>query len=142
MSIAGKLEKLETDITSAYSAINTKGGTIPQNKNTENLSDAITSIPSGGGSTGDATAAASDILSPKTAYIATGKVTGTMTNNGVLSYTPSMSEQSIPSGYTSGGTINSIEDSEKYEDWNELADNIAGTRGTGYITTDLRAYYN
>lgn len=47
MSIASKLEKLATDITSAYSAVNTKGGTIPSNKNTENLANAITSIPQG-----------------------------------------------------------------------------------------------
>ena len=51
MSIATSLQKLETDITNAYSAINTKGGTIPSNKNTNNLSTAISSIPSGGGST-------------------------------------------------------------------------------------------
>ena len=49
MSIASKLEKLATDITSAYGAINTKGGTIPSSKNTENLANAITSIPQGGG---------------------------------------------------------------------------------------------
>lgn len=52
MSIASNLTKLETDITNAYNAINTKGGTIPSNKNTENLSTAINSI-SGGGSSGD-----------------------------------------------------------------------------------------
>ena len=50
MSISSKLEKLAADITSAYSAVNTKGGTIPSNKNTENLANAITSIPQGGGS--------------------------------------------------------------------------------------------
>lgn len=49
MSIATNLEKLETDITNAYSAINTKGGTIPSDKNTNNLATAISSIPSGGG---------------------------------------------------------------------------------------------
>lgn len=48
MSIATKLTKLETDITSAYSAVQTKGGTIPQNKNTENLATAISSISGGG----------------------------------------------------------------------------------------------
>lgn len=47
MSIASKLTKLETDITNAYSSINTKGGTIPSNKNTENLQNAISSIPTG-----------------------------------------------------------------------------------------------
>lgn len=51
MSIASKLTKLETDITDAYSAIQTKGGTIPSNKNTNNLSTSINSIPSGGSTT-------------------------------------------------------------------------------------------
>ena len=51
MSIASKLTKLETDISNAYDVINTKGGTIPSNKNTENLSTAINSISSGGGIT-------------------------------------------------------------------------------------------
>lgn len=51
MSIATSLTKLETDITNAYNTINTKGGTIPSNKNTNNLSTSINSIPSGGSAT-------------------------------------------------------------------------------------------
>ena len=49
MSIASELTKLETDITNAYSAIQTKGGTIPTDKNTNNLPTAISSISGGGG---------------------------------------------------------------------------------------------
>lgn len=44
MSIADKLTKLNTDITNAYNSISTKGGTIPTNKNTENIASAIDSI--------------------------------------------------------------------------------------------------
>lgn len=44
MSVADKLNKLTTDITSAYDAVSTKAGTVPANKNTENLADAILSI--------------------------------------------------------------------------------------------------
>lgn len=51
MSIATSLQKLETDITNAYNTINTKGGTIPSDKNTNNLATAINSIPSGGSAT-------------------------------------------------------------------------------------------
>lgn len=50
MSIATSLTKLETDITSAYNAVQTKGGTIPSDKNTNNLATAINSI-SGGSAT-------------------------------------------------------------------------------------------
>lgn len=47
MAIADKLTQLQTDITSAYTTIASKGGTIPSDKNTNNLSTAINSIPSG-----------------------------------------------------------------------------------------------
>ena len=39
-------------------------------------------------------------------------VTGTMPNNGELNYTPSTSQQTIPAGYTSGGTIAAVSMSE------------------------------
>lgn len=48
MSIASELNALNDHILGAYDAIDTKGGTIPQNKNMANLPDAIDSIPSGG----------------------------------------------------------------------------------------------
>ncbi len=44
MSVADRLNKLSTDITNAYTSIESKGGTIPSNKNTNNLSTAIDSI--------------------------------------------------------------------------------------------------
>ena len=46
MAISDKLTKLSTDITNAYNSIQEKGGTIPTNKNTENLSSSISSIKS------------------------------------------------------------------------------------------------
>lgn len=51
------------------------------------------------------TATAGDILSGKKAYGNATKITGTMPNNGALSYTPTDATQTIPVGYTSGGTI-------------------------------------
>lgn len=49
MSIANKLTKLQTDISNAYAKIGDRGGTVPASKNTDNLVNAIDSIPSGGG---------------------------------------------------------------------------------------------
>lgn len=48
MSIASELNNLSTNILNAYDAVETKGGTIPTNKNMVNLPTAIESISAGG----------------------------------------------------------------------------------------------
>lgn len=58
MAIADTIDSMKTNITNAYNAIQTKGGTIPTNKNLVNLSTAINSIPAGGGIEDVATVAA------------------------------------------------------------------------------------
>ena len=58
MAIADTINSMKTNITNAYNAIQTKGGTVPTNKNLENLSTAINSIPAGGGIEDVATVAA------------------------------------------------------------------------------------
>lgn len=40
-------------------------------------------------------------------------IVGTMPNNGELNYTPSTSQQTIPAGYTSGGTVEAVTMSEE-----------------------------
>ena len=54
--------------------------------------------------TTDVNANAQDVLNGKTFY-SNGRQIGTMPNNGELNYEVSTSEQTIPAGYTSGGTI-------------------------------------
>lgn len=51
MSIATELSTLNDNILDAYTAVDGKGGTVPENKNTDSLATAITSIPTGGGVT-------------------------------------------------------------------------------------------
>lgn len=70
-------------------------------------------IPKSGGGTAKffdtagATAAAADILTGKTAFGASGSVSGSMANNGSTSGTISTKAGTvtIPAGYTSGGTV-------------------------------------
>lgn len=59
-----------------------------------------------------------DLLSGKVLYTSgADSLTGTMPNNGELNYTPSTEDQTIPKGYTSGGTISKVSITE--EDYNE-----------------------
>lgn len=70
-------------------------------------------IPKSGGGTakfyytGDADASGADILTGKTAFGASGSVSGSMANNGSTSGTISTKAGTvtIPAGYTSGGTV-------------------------------------
>ncbi len=47
MSIATELQNYNTYLTNAYDKVEDKGGTIPQNKNLQNLTNAIDSIQGG-----------------------------------------------------------------------------------------------
>lgn len=49
MAISDTIQSMQTNLGNAYDTIEERGGTLPQNKNLENLSDAIDSIPAGGG---------------------------------------------------------------------------------------------
>lgn len=70
-------------------------------------------IPKSGGDnakfyyTGDSTAAATDVLTGKTAFGASGQISGSMVNNGATGGTISTKTGtvSIPAGYTSGGSV-------------------------------------
>ena len=70
-------------------------------------------IPKSGGGTAKfydtagATAAATDILTGKTAFGASGSVSGSMANNGSTSGTISTKSGTVtvPAGYTTGGTV-------------------------------------
>lgn len=70
-------------------------------------------IPKSGGGTakfyytGDADAAAANLLSGKKAFGASGEISGSMANNGATGGTISAKAgtYTIPAGYTSGGTV-------------------------------------
>ena len=49
MSIASEITRIENNISSAYTALDGKGATLPQIQNSANLANTIESIPTGGG---------------------------------------------------------------------------------------------
>lgn len=75
----------------------------------------VAAIPANYIDTTDATAAAGEILSGKTAYVNTTLVEGTMANNGAISASIdglSTTTYTVPAGYTTGGTVSLTDDIE------------------------------
>lgn len=72
----------------------------------------------------------SEVLNGKPFYGIDSVLYGTMPNNGELNYTPSTEEQTIPEGYTSGGTIAAYPvTEEEYNTCLGLTNQIIGNGG-------------
>lgn len=91
-------------------------GVTAHDKNGDQITGTYEAGTSGGGTdTSDATAVASNILEEKTAYIASGKVTGTMMNRGATAGTISRKTGAyiIPEGYHNGDGSVTIAEAER-----------------------------
>lgn len=96
-AIDGLKSSVSNGKTLIASAITDKGVTTAQDATFAQMAQNIGQI-STGTDTSDATAAAADILSPKTAYTASGKVTGRIPSLAAQTITPGTSAKSIASG--------------------------------------------
>lgn len=105
-SVAEALENLFTCVSDGKaliaSAITDKGVPTQPDAAFSELAEHVGQL-SGGADTADATAASFDILAPKTAYTAHGKVEGVIPSLGARTYTPGVQAQTIANGqYLSG----------------------------------------
>ena len=76
---------------------------------------------------------ASEILNNKKGYCQAGMVVGTMPNNGELNYNVSTLEQTIPAGYTSGGTIEaSPQTQDDFDECLTISQEILAYKYIGY----------
>ncbi len=85
------------------SAITDKGVDTAQDATFQQMAENIGQI-SGGSDTSDATATSFDILAPKTAYTANGKVAGVIPTLAAQTITPGTADKTISNGQYLGGT--------------------------------------
>lgn len=89
-----------------------------------------TVFPQTGQNTSDATATASQILSPYTAYVASGKVTGTIQSQPAQTFTPGTANQTIQSGVYLSGEQTVLGDSNLVPENIKTGVSIFGISGT------------
>lgn len=90
-----------------------------------------------GTDTSDATATASQILAPYTAYVASGKVTGTIQSQGAQTITPGTSNQTIQSGKYLSGAQTILGDSDLIPGNIKSGVSIFGVSGELQVPTGL-----
>ena len=122
MSVQSEINRISGNIASAYSAISDKGGTLPEDQNSDNLEDAILSIP--------------DVPSAGTegTPVATK---GTVSNHSV-SVTPSVTNVGgVITGGTHTGTAVTVTASELVSGTKSITSNGNGQDVTNYASVDV-----
>ena len=125
MSIANEITRIKNNIASAYTAVNTKGGTLPATQNSNNLATAINSIPSGGGG-GGGTVEKKDV----NFYDYDGTITNSYTAQEFLALS-SMPDNPTHTGLTSQGWNWTLADAQDY-----VEEYGACNIGQMYVTDD------
>lgn len=135
MSVASEISKLNTNISNAYDEISAKGGTIPQNKNTDNLATAISSISGGGSSIDEYIDTNGSWTQIRQAIIKTPDLT---TSANSLSYCFSNCQNLVEVGNITGLNVTNMH--SMFEYCNKLT--TIGTLTHGNVTDMAFMFYN
>lgn len=99
--IAEQIARIKAEKANIVTTLSNLGITVPSGAKLSDLPTQVNKL-----STSDATAAAADVLSGKTAYVNNAKITGTIPSKAAETITPGGADQTIPSGrYLSGAQL-------------------------------------
>lgn len=142
MSIASEINRIKTNIANAYTSIGAKGGTLPENENSENLAAAINSITINNNTTGDNTSPEFSLQDKSVTISQNGniRVVADSEYDGLDSVNI---VTSVPEGSDAkyGATINNIFGDVNYQgelqapsDLNLVFDNVKSIYGTSILS--------